>query len=185
VSAIRVEGIAEFTELCARVGDAVGPRALRPIILRGAERFRDAVKASAAPASDTGATVETVEAHLVRREDIAAGYATVDAKRAVELRNRARKSRGRSPVDNSARYPFIVAAGAPAHLITARNHQYLLLGGARGSHPVKAVHHPGFTGSDFFARGVRSVRGAVKSQLETEVRHEIVTLARRYNVEVR
>lgn len=182
MSAIRVEGIAEFTALCARVGDAVGPRALRPIILRGAERFREAVKAAATPASDTGATVETVEAHLVQREDIAAGYTSVDAKRAVELRNRARQARGQALVDNKARYPFIVAAGSTGHTIAARNKRFLAIPGA---HPVRSVKHPGFTGSDFFARGVRSVRGAVKSQLETEVRHEIVTLARRYNVEVR
>lgn len=185
MSSIRVEGIAAFTELCARVGDAVGPKALRPIILRGAERFRESVKAAAAPASDTGATVDTVEAHLVRREDIAAGYATVDAKRAVELRNRARVARGRSAVDNKARYPFIVAAGAPAHLITSRNGKGLLLTGSGEKKVVKTVQHPGFTGSQFFSRGVRQVRGAVKSQLESEVRHEIEALARRYNVEVR
>lgn len=182
MASIRVQGIAEFTELCARLGDTVGPRALRPIILRGAEQFRDSVKAAAAPARDTGATMQTVEAHLVRRQDIAAGYATVDARRAVELRNQALVGRGKKPKQDRARYPFIVSAGAPAHLITARDGKALLIAGGRH---VKAVQHPGFTGSQFFARGVRAVRGAVKAQLEKDVRHEIVALATRYGVQVK
>lgn len=182
MSAIKIQGIAEFTRLCLLIGEAAGASVLRPIIKRGADRFAESVKAEAAASRDTGATIESVEAHLVRNQSIAAGYATVDAKRAVQLRNRARQARGRSPVDNDARYPFIVAAGSGPHLIVARNGKALLLGGAARNRAVRAVQHPGFTGTNFFAAGVRAVRSEVKKQLEDEVRQEFLKLAARYNV---
>lgn len=180
---ISVAGLEEFERFAKSLPGVAAPEILRPIILRGAERFEDSIRATAKTDSDTGATAQTVEARLVKNNNVAAGYTTIDFARTRELRNIARVARGQSPVRNKARYPFIVATGAPPHVIRAREGKGLLIGG-RGQNVkvIAAVKHPGFTGSNFFSRGVRSVRSAVRNQLERDVKTEYIRLARQFGV---
>lgn len=180
---VTVRGLAEFERFARSLPGVAAPEILRPIILRGAERFEESIRAEARRDSDTGATAQTIEARLVKNTGIAAGYTTIDFARTREIRNIVRQSRGQAPVDNKARYPFIVATGAPPHVITARKGKGLLIGGrGENARVIRSVQHPGFTGSNFFANGVRAVRSAVRRQLEAEVKAEFLKHAQQFGV---
>lgn len=182
---ITVRGLEEFQLFARKLPGVAAPEILRPIILRGAELFRASIEKRASQSSDTGATAETVVAKLVQNSSIAGGYASIDFARTRELRDQRRKARGQKPVANKARYPFIVATGAGPHAIKARDGGNLLIGGGFGGKTtiIKSVQHPGFTGSNFFALGVRDVRSGVQFLLEREIKAEYLELARRFGVQ--
>lgn len=122
-------------------------------------------------------------AKLVQNTSVAGGYASIDFARTRELRNQRRKARGKKPVVNKARYPFIVSEGAEPHRITARNGRGLLIGDRETKNTIiESVFHPGFPGSNFFSIGVRNVRSSVRSQLVREIKAEFIELARRFGV---
>lgn len=128
---------------------------------------------------DTGALQETIVAQLVRNQNVAAGYTTVRAKAAMELRNERRQQKGRAAIENRARYPFILAAGSKPHVIRAKNGKALLVA---GKNPVSEVQHPGTAPNDYFARGTRSAMPRAKSFAESEVRYEFEKLKAEYGV---
>lgn len=182
---VTVRGLEEFQLFARKLPGVAAPEILRPIIFRGADRFRTSIEAQARRDSDTGATAQTVVAKLVQNPGVAGGYASIDFRRTREIRDLVRRSRGQKPVANKARYPFIVAAGAGPHAIKARDGGKLLIGGGFGGKTkiIKSVQHPGFTGSNFFSLGVRDVRPAVRRQLEAEIKAEYLELARRFGVQ--
>lgn len=181
---VTVRGLEEFQLFARKLPGVSAPEVLRPIILRGAELFKEAIQAEARKASDTGATAQTIVARLVKNQSIAAGYASIDFRRTREIRDQVRLSRGKKPVANKARYPFIVAEGAGPHRITARTAGGLLIGDRETKNfVIESVFHPGFPGSNFFSIGIRSVRGAVRRQLVREIKAEYIELARRFGVQ--
>lgn len=171
---LKIDGVSDVIQFLAAVGDTGGPAILRPILEDGARVMAQAIKAEAPV--ETGALRSAVTTSLASNPSKAIAYTTWDIDKALKARNQARTGRGRSPVGNKARYPFIVLAGSGPHRIVAKGKPLLLAGG----HFAREVQHPGIPSNPFVDRAFRRERSRVESLLSSRIAIEFEKLKARY-----
>lgn len=172
----KIEGVTEVIQFCAKIGETAAPDILRPILDRGAEIYAAEVRKETP--SDTGAMAKSVHAVLATNPRVARAYATFDIEHAIKERNRVRVARKHAPVENDARYVFIVMAGSGPHQIKARKAKTLLL--SSGGHRDE-VNHPGTKANPVMDRAFRQAKDRVVSQVTKEIADEFLKLKAQYN----
>lgn len=154
---VRIEGLEETVKKLEAIRRGYAAEALRPIFLRGAETMARFIKAGAP--RRTGRLERSIVARIARDRNAVVAFALSDVNSISGLK---RDARGRP-----YRYPYIVEAGSPVHVIKPRKKGGLLKIGNR--YAAYAIH-PGFKPVRFFARGVARGRSVTRAQVMNDLK---------------
>lgn len=166
---VRVIGLDKALRSIEGVEKALRAPQMEPVLLAAAEAIRDEAVANA-PQGESGTLKAAIKAEVgKRRNGNASVYAAVDRK--VMRMVNGRKFR-------AGNYAHLVESGAKPHIIKPRAVGFVA--NRRGSgklafngRVVSQVSHPGVTGTRFFSRAVKTMRGPVRRMLEDGVRRLI------------
>lgn len=153
---VTIHGLEETVKKLEAIRRGYSAEALRPIFLRGAETMARFIQAGAP--RRTGKLARSIVAKLGRDRASVVAWALSDVDSITGLK---RDARGRP-----YRYPYIVEAGSPVHVIKPRKKGGLLKIGNR--YAAFAIH-PGFTARRFFSRGVARGRSVTRAQVMNDL----------------
>lgn len=154
---VTIQGLDETVKKLEAIRKGYAAEQLRPIFLRGAKTMADIIKPFAPRL--TGKLSRHIIARLARDRDAVRAFALVDVD---AMPNMKRDARGKP-----YRYPYIVDAGSPVHVIKPRKKGGML---RIGKSVVPFAIHPGFAPRRFFARGVARGRSVVRAQVMNELK---------------